>query len=102
MCNFKKRGILLDGDNAFDVVDDDDSVGVHADASPPWELFSPGDEKALLELRLHGNITEAKHGPKGRYVLKSDQSAASDWNDCEVQAILLLHDSAPDFVKNSC
>ena len=100
--NWFSRGILVDGGMRYGRGHYADGVGVYADASEPWGLFSPGDGYALLELRMHGNITKVKQGPNGRYVLKSDQTPASigaDCADCEVIAVLVLEESAPPFVR---
>ena len=81
-----------------------DGVGVYAYACQPWELFSPGDGFVFLELRMYGCLTKVQSGSKGRYVLKSDQSEASHGAlcpDCEVKAMFILHESAPEFVKYS-
>ena len=98
------EGILKDGGMRYGYLHDDHGAGVYTDASPPWELFPPGEENALLQLHMHANITEAKHGPKGRYVLKSEQGDASIGADCadsEVLAILVSEDHVPKFLQTA-
>ena len=98
------EGILKDGGMRYGYLHADHGAGVYTDASPPWELFPPGEENALLQLYMHANITEAKHGPKGRYVLKSEQGDASIGADCadsEVLAILVSEDHVPKFVQTA-
>ena len=44
-----------------------DGIGVYAYASPPYELFTPGDGYCILELKTHMALTRVKGGSKGRY-----------------------------------
>ena len=80
-----------------------DGVGVYAYASPPYELFSIGDQWCMLELKVHPYLTGLKGGnTKGRYVMKSDQTHSSigdECTDCEVMAMRYPYDALPQFCR---
>ena len=75
--------------------------GVMVEASPPWIDFDGWQMSALLQLRMHANITEADIGFKGFYVLMFDQIKAflePGCGACEVLAIYVSEDHVPEFV----
>ena len=79
-----------------------DGIGVYVYVSPPYELFNPGDQWCMLTLRVRPYLTRVKGGSKGRYVLKSDQSAESSGatcTDCEVIAMSHMAGTLPTFMK---
>jgi len=94
-------GILLDSGMRYGS-DHGDGIGVYAYASPPYELFSLGDQWCLLELKVRPYLTRVKGGSRGRYLLKSDQSDHSigaPCTDCEVMAMLHMYSTLPSFMK---
>ena len=79
-----------------------DGIGIYVYASPPYELFKPGDRWCILEIRCWPFLTRLKKGSRGRYVLKSEQgpdSVGSLCEDCEVKAVLHMYSTLPDFMK---
>ena len=79
-----------------------DGVGIYAYASPPYELFKPGDGWCMVKAKCRPFLTRVKSGSRGRYVLKSDQSSDSVGSlciDCEVIAVLHMYSTLPDFLK---
>ena len=79
-----------------------DGIGVYGYASEPHELFKEGDGWVFLELKVRPHLTKVKGGSRGRYVLKSDQDAASIGGpcpDCEIVALHHMYRSLPDFLK---
>ena len=78
-----------------------DGVGIYAYASPPYELFKPGDGWCMVKAKCRPFLTRVKSGSRGRYVLKSDQSSDSVGSlciDCEVTAVLHMYSTLPDFL----
>ena len=71
-----------------------DGVGVYADACPRFGDYSPWEEYALLELRVHASITKARDGTPGRYVLKSEdqslEAIGAHCTACSVAAVFCL------------
>ena len=76
------NGILNDGGMRYGTYHHADGVGVYADACPRFEDFSPWEENALLELRMHASITKARDGTPGRYVMKSEDQIV--WQQLEL------------------
>ncbi len=77
-------------------------VGIYACASPPYELFKPGDGWCMVKAKCRPFLTRVKSGSRGRYVLKSDQSSDSVGSlciDCEVTAVLHMYSTLPDFLR---
>ena len=93
--------ILSDGGMWYGTLDVPHRAGVYVEASPPWIDFDGWEMTALLQLRMHANITEAPIGIKGFYVLMFDQIKASlepGCGACEVLAIYVSEDHVPEFV----
>ena len=79
-----------------------DGIGVYVYASPPFDLFTEGDQWCMLELKVRPCLTRVQGGSRGRYVLKSDQSTGSvgaPCPDCQVMAVLHMYKSLPNFMK---
>ena len=93
--------ILSDGGMWYGTLDVPHRAGVYVEASPPWIDFDGWEMTALLQLRMHANITEAPIGIKGFYVLMFDQIKAflePGCGACEVLAIYVSEDHVPEFV----
>ena len=93
--------ILSDGGMWYGTLDVPHRAGVYVEASPPWIDFDGWEITALLQLRMHANITEADIGFKGFYVLMFDQIKAflePGCGACEVLAIYVSEEHVPEFV----
>ena len=78
-----------------------DGIGVYGYASEPHELFKEGDGWVFLELKVRPHLTKVKGGSRGRYVLKSDQDAASIGKpcpDCEIVAMHHMYRTLPELL----
>ena len=95
------NGIFNDAGMSYGV-SHGDGIGVYMHARQPFELFTVHDGWVMLELKVHPYRTAVKHGSKGRYLIKSDQSLSSIGQPCydvEVMSLWSIYAALPEFLK---
>ena len=77
-----------------------DGTGVYSFSYFPHELFAPGDNWALLELKMAPHLIGLKQGSKGRYVLKCEQGEGplSPCFNCEIRKLWMLREAVPRLI----